>query len=128
MRSAPWIAALSALLLDAVIGAAAPAADEPRTAWAAFPPPDAQAASPGRRLFWNHCAACHGEGAGMPGTAALAAKYRGQKPALLEQRRDLTPEFVTAVVRHGVSVMPMFRKTELSDTDLAVLCAYLAHR
>jgi hypothetical protein len=31
-------------------------------------------------------------------------------------------------VRHGISVMPKSRKTELSDADLAVLAAYLAHR
>jgi mono/diheme cytochrome c family protein len=93
-----------------------------------LPLPAAEAGNPGRLLFWSHCAACHGAGEGMPGTAALAAKYGGQKPALLEQRTDLTPEFVTAIVRHGVSVMPKFRKTELSDADLAVLAAYLAHR
>jgi hypothetical protein len=29
-------------------------------------------------------------------------------------------------VRHGVSIMPPFRKTEVSDTDLAALTAYLA--
>jgi mono/diheme cytochrome c family protein len=28
-------------------------------------------------------------------------------------------------VRHGVSVMPPFRKTEVSDADLAALSAYL---
>jgi mono/diheme cytochrome c family protein len=29
-------------------------------------------------------------------------------------------------VRSGVSVMPPFRKTEISDADLAALAAYLA--
>jgi 4-cresol dehydrogenase (hydroxylating) len=40
--------------------------------------------------------------------------------------RNLGPELVGSIVRHGVSIMPMFRKTELSDADLAVLAAYLA--
>jgi mono/diheme cytochrome c family protein len=31
-------------------------------------------------------------------------------------------------VRKGVSVMPPFRKTEISDADLAALAAYLAPR
>jgi mono/diheme cytochrome c family protein len=31
-------------------------------------------------------------------------------------------------VRHGVSVMPMFRKTELSDTDLDAIVTYLTRK
>ncbi len=61
----------------------------------------------------------------MPGTDALAAKYKGAKPAMLEERADLTPQFVKIYVRNGVSVMPRFRKTELSDADLEALSAYL---
>jgi (+)-pinoresinol hydroxylase len=124
----PMVAAAVTVMLAVMTIVAGPvrADDKPRTAWAAFPLPAAEAASPGRQLFWNHCAACHGEGPGMPGTAALAAKYAGQKPALLEQRTDLTAEFVSSIVRHGVSVMPKFRKTELGDADLAALAAYLA--
>jgi mono/diheme cytochrome c family protein len=30
------------------------------------------------------------------------------------------------VVRNGVSFMPSFRKTEISDADLALVAAYLA--
>jgi mono/diheme cytochrome c family protein len=30
------------------------------------------------------------------------------------------------VVRQGISFMPSFRKTEISDADLALLAAYLA--
>jgi len=29
-------------------------------------------------------------------------------------------------VRHGISFMPSFRKTEISDADLALLAVYLA--
>ena len=35
-------------------------------------------------------------------------------------------DLVKAVVRTGVSVMPFFRKTEVSDADLNALAAYLA--
>jgi hypothetical protein len=57
---------------------------------------------------------------------ALERKYKGQVSALLERRTDLAPDYVAAVVRHGMSFMPTFRKTEISDADLALLSAYLA--
>jgi mono/diheme cytochrome c family protein len=50
------------------------------------------------------------------------------KPALLEQRTDLAPEFTSAIVRTGVSVMPFFRKIEISDAELGALASYLAHK
>jgi len=117
------------LSLGVLSAASAPglAGDAPATsAWSAFAPP--AGATPGRAVFWNYCEACHGDGPGKPGTAALAAKYSGAKPALLEQRTDLTPETVKTFVRNGVSIMPIFRKTELSDADLDLLADYLARR
>lgn len=80
----------------------------------------------GHDVFQYWCAACHGRSDGAPGTLALAALHQGTKPALLEERTDLTPELVRHYVRHGVSVMPFFRKTEISDADLDALGAYLA--
>jgi mono/diheme cytochrome c family protein len=56
------------------------------------------------------------------------ALYKGGKPAPLEQRTDLVPTITQTFVRTGVSVMPPFRKTEISDADLAALAAYLAPR
>ena len=64
----------------------------------------------------------------MPGTQALQAKYKGEKPALLAQRTDLTPEVIAVFVRHGTGSMPFFRPTELSDGDLKALGAYLARK
>ena len=80
----------------------------------------------GHEVFQYWCAACHGPGEGPPGTIALAALYQGAKPALLEQRTDLTADLVRLYVRNGVSVMPFFRKTEISDADLGALAAYLS--
>jgi mono/diheme cytochrome c family protein len=80
----------------------------------------------GKQVFDQWCAACHGDGPGKPGTAALNALYKGQKPALLEERTDLVPELTKQFVRTGVSVMPFFRKTEISDADLEALAQYLA--
>jgi mono/diheme cytochrome c family protein len=80
----------------------------------------------GHEVFQYWCAACHSPGARHPGTQALEALYKGAKPAALEERTDLLPELTRAFVRTGVSVMPPFRKTEISDADLDALAAYLA--
>lgn len=86
----------------------------------------------GRDVFEYWCAPCHGPGIGnpgehtRPGTKALELKYQGKLPALLTERKDLTPQFVSYTVRNGVSVMPFFRKTEITDAQLEALAVYLA--
>jgi mono/diheme cytochrome c family protein len=89
----------------------------------------------GKALFRYWCESCHGPGNGMfgpgpggnglPGAMALALKYKGTKPALLEQRTDLDPALIREVVRHGIVAMPFFRKTEVSNADLEAIVAYL---
>jgi mono/diheme cytochrome c family protein len=80
----------------------------------------------GEEVFEYWCAPCHAPGPRHPGTQALEVLYKGAKPAALEQRADLVPELTRSFVRAGVSVMPPFRKTEISDADLDALAAYLA--
>jgi mono/diheme cytochrome c family protein len=104
--------ALGALALNGMGAAQANAQGEP--------------VSRGRQVFDKWCAPCHGAGLGKPATAALAFKYKGQKPALLEERTDLTSAFVKYTVRNGVYTMPASRKTEISDDDLDALAAYLS--
>lgn len=87
---------------------------------------DASTIARGREVYERWCAACHAPGPRHPGTQALEALYRGAKPAALEERTDLVPALMEAFVRSGVSVMPPFRKTEISDAELAALAAYLA--
>jgi mono/diheme cytochrome c family protein len=82
----------------------------------------------GSEVFQYWCAPCHAAGPRHPGTQALEALYKGAKPAALEERTDLVPALTQTFVRSGVSVMPPFRKTEISDADLAALAAYLAPR
>jgi (+)-pinoresinol hydroxylase len=89
----------------------------------AAPPPDDAQIERGHKVYQKWCYPCHGPGADKPGTASLAA--RGQKPAVLEERTDLTAPMIKTFVRHGVLFMPTFRKTEISDADLAAISAYL---
>lgn len=89
--------------------------------------PDGPAAKlvQGEEVFTYWCATCHSSGPGMPGTQALQAKYNGNPPALLLERRDLTASQIAFFVRNGVSVMAQFRKTEISDADLEALTSYI---
>lgn len=82
----------------------------------------------GKQVFDRWCTACHADSLRSPGTTALAAKYGKDMPAPLEKRTDLTPEVVSMFVRQGVSIMPPFRKTEISDAELAALGRYLSAR
>ncbi len=82
----------------------------------------------GNQVFDKWCIACHGEPANpidMIGTRRLQERYQGALPAKLEDRTNLTPEFIEAIVRGGISLMPFFRKTEISDEDMVALKAYL---
>ncbi len=80
----------------------------------------------GKELFTYWCATCHSAGEAYPGTVALQARYKGAVPAVLEERKDLSPALVKTMVRHGISVMPFFRKTEISDQELDAIAAYLS--
>ncbi|EIZ77201.1 cytochrome c class i [Novosphingobium sp. Rr 2-17] len=80
----------------------------------------------GKQVYAKWCGDCHTREDG-PGTLALQRKYQGDPPALLERRADLSPDYVKVVVRQGISFMPSFRKTEISDAELALVAAYLTH-
>jgi len=86
---------------------------------------DAQPPSTGADVYDYWCATCHAPGPGMPGTQALQAKYDGSVPAVLLERPGLSAQYIAAIVRTGISVMPPFRKTEISDADLAALTDYM---
>lgn len=89
----------------------------------------------GQRVFAKWCEPCHGRVAGgvfgglgshaLPGTSALAVKYNGDLPPVLEDRTDLAPIYIRTVVRNGLFGMPITRKTEVSDADLEAIIAYL---
>jgi mono/diheme cytochrome c family protein len=115
MKSLVLIASLAALVAPALSHAASPEA--------------------GKALYEKWCFPCHGNrtktaypgtsDALYPAAAALALKYKGKEPPLLTDRTDLTPELVTLAMREGFNGMPRFRKTEISDPELASIAAYL---
>ena len=97
-------------------------------AWSLTAPILAQSTPPptGSAVYEKWCAPCHDPGINHPGTHALMAKYQGSKPAVLLERTDLPASVVKFFVRHGISVMPQFRKTEISDAELDALAAYVS--
>jgi (+)-pinoresinol hydroxylase len=96
----------------------------PKSAWTTSTP-KAKGEPRGYVQFQDYCAVCHGAGVGKPGTIALKEKYKGAEPALLAERTDLTQPLIKTCVRNGISVMPFFRKTEISDADLDAIAEYL---
>jgi mono/diheme cytochrome c family protein len=87
---------------------------------------DQSPADRGHEVYQKWCTPCHGPGLGKPGTSAAAA--HGIKPAVLEQRTNLSPKMIESAVRNGVNFMPRFRKTEISNADLTAIEAYLVHK
>jgi mono/diheme cytochrome c family protein len=85
--------------------------------------PAAAADPPARALWQRHCGPCHLQGG--TGTFMLGRRL-GQEKALLEQRTDLTEEYVRTVVRHGIQSMPRFSRAELPDAELEQIARYLA--
>ena len=120
-----YLVAAAAIAL--IAGAAAIRAQAPAS------PPRAivKADHPGRTIFEQQCATCHGAGPGddgmprLPGTMALAMKHEGRLPAELELRTDLDANALRYFVRNGSGAMPMFRKAELTDADIDAIAGYL---
>ena len=107
--------ALAGLALAALIICGPGLADEPSDPYAT-----------GRAVYAKWCAPCHDPGVSHPGTNALTVKYQGVKSGILLEWKDLPPELVRHLVRNGISVMPQFRKTEISDADLDALAKFLS--
>jgi len=91
---------------------------------------DAAQVQRGQQVFTAWCAPCHGGKRvgnrwALPATASLEVKYKGEKPALLEQRTDLPAGALKLFIRGGSQSMPAFRKVEVSDPDIDAIAAYL---
>lgn len=130
MRKIKWVliaaivATLGMLIPMTRMAIAQQQGPQPKSAWTTSTP-KSKGEPRGYVQFQDYCAVCHGAGVGKPGTIALKEKYKGAEPALLADRADLTQPLIKTYVRNGISVMPFFRKTEISDTDLDLIAAYL---
>jgi mono/diheme cytochrome c family protein len=87
----------------------------------------------GKAVFAQWCAGCHGPLPGVgrfppAGTFRLQQRYKDAKPATLEDRVDLTPALIRAVVRQGLPIMPPVRKTEVTDAELDAVIAHLTQK
>ncbi len=100
------------LLLAATFAATAASAEE----WISLEKAD------GAALFGEKCGMCH-RATGM-GTGLLSRRMSAEL-ALLENRRDLQPEFIQTAVRKGIGVMFPISRGEVSDEQLQKLTEYL---
>ena len=77
----------------------------------------------GSEVFEHYCTHCHGTD-DAPGTVQLS-RTRGKDKGLLTQRTDLAPEYIEYIVRHGLKSMPPFAPSDLDETKLKALIAFL---
>lgn len=84
---------------------------------------DRSSHAPDEALFVEKCGMCHRQ-MGM-GTVLLA---RRMDPGIarLEQRDDLTTDYVKLAARQGIGNMPRINRGEVSDVQLDRIAAYLA--
>ena len=76
----------------------------------------------GQQLFTLKCGPCHAAG----GTGSLMLERRlGRERALLAERTDLPPVYVSVIVRSGLRSMPALTRVEVTDAQLDAITAYL---
>lgn len=76
----------------------------------------------GYSLFSDRCALCHREAG--PGTFMLERRL-GTELSILENRDNLTQEYIKTIVRWGIGSMPRFTRGEVSDAELDLIMDYL---
>ena len=79
-------------------------------------------AAKGEQVFNAWCQPCHG--AVGPGTYMLE-KRLGKDEARIDQRTNLTGDYIRYVVRNGLNGMLPFRQTEVTDGELKDVIDYL---
>jgi mono/diheme cytochrome c family protein len=79
-------------------------------------------AAKGEQVFKAWCLPCHGKVG--PGTYMLE-KRLGKEESRIDQRTNLTGDYVRYVVRNGLNGMLPFRMTEVTKGELDDVIAYL---
>jgi len=77
----------------------------------------------GNKLFHARCGYCHLDGG--TGTIMLGRRL-GKDRALLDQRTDLTADYVKKITRVGINGMPPHTRIEVPDSELDLIAAYIA--
>jgi len=76
----------------------------------------------GNKLFHAKCGYCHLQG----GTGTIMLGFRlGKDKALLEDRTDLSADYIRHVARAGIGSMPRLTRIEVPDSELNSIAAYL---
>jgi len=83
----------------------------------------AQKLEEGKKFFHARCGYCHLTGG--TGTIMLGRRL-GKDRALLEERADLTAEYVKKITRVGINGMPPHTRIEVPDSELDLIAAYIA--
>jgi mono/diheme cytochrome c family protein len=81
----------------------------------------------GEELFSNRCGFCHlagGMGTNLLTKQMMMAK-RPPTDGLLANRKDLTPDYIKAVVRQGKMAMPRQTRVDVTDAELDAIALYL---
>lgn len=121
-RATLMLAVVVALAVSVGAAADKPAGTEVKNATSGVMQ-DRSSKSPAEALFVEKCGMCHRQ-MGM-GTVILARRVDPSK-AMLEARKDLTPEYVIQAARAGVGNMPRIQRGEVSDAQLQTIAQYLA--
>ena len=82
-------------------------------------------AQDGEAIYEKHCSHCHSPGMNFPGTHQLT-KTRGEDNGVLIERNNLVDVYVKTIVRNGLNGMPTFKPTQITESELDALAAFLA--
>ena len=82
-------------------------------------------AQEGEGVYKKNCSWCHDPGMNNPGTQQLT-KTRGEANGILIERDNLVDVYVKTIVRQGLNAMPAFKPTQISESELDALAAFLA--
>ena len=119
MRARAGIAAAAALALAMI---AAASASVLRTVANNQAKDRASQLDQGKKLFHAKCGYCHLQG--DTGTIMLGFRL-GKDKALLEERTDLSADYIRHVARAGIGSMPRLTRIEVPDSELNSIAAYL---
>lgn len=78
----------------------------------------------GKETYDLWCGICHDAGEGFAGTQMLALT-RAEGLSVMKDNDTLVAPYIELVVRKGLGMMPVFRKTEITDEQLEALIEYI---